>query len=339
MTSADRLAPSQGGPAEMFVRHPDNPIITAADLPRMVNAVFNPGATVFEGQTLLLLRVENRTGLSHLVVARSPDGYGDWSVEHDRGMFAQTSTSEEAWGIEDPRITQVGDEYLIVYTGYSATGPLILLASTRDFVHFDRRGVLQPPEDKDAALLPTTFDGRWALIHRPTAQMPGFGAHIWLSWSPDLHHFGDAKVLLPARRGGWWDANTVGLGPPPMLTHAGWLLCYHGVRTTVSGAIYRLGLALLDRDDPGRVIARGNEWVFGPSASYERSGDVPDVVFPCGWILDGDGDTIRMYYGAADSVVCLATASLKALLDHVMTHPCADGESSHPPGLAPGIGN
>ncbi len=214
MTSADPPAPSRGGLAEMFVRHPGNPIITAADLPRMVNAVFNPGATVFEGQTLLLLRVEDRTGLSYLVVARSPDGYGNWTVERDRGMFAQTSTFEEHWGVEDPRITRVGDEYLIVYTGFSTTGPLVLLASTRDFVHFDRRGVLQSPENKDAALLPTTFDGRWALIHRPTAQMPGLGAHIWLSWSPDLRHFGDSKVLLPARRGGWWDANTVGPGPP-----------------------------------------------------------------------------------------------------------------------------
>ena len=309
MTSAEGPAPSRGGPSEMFVRHPANPIITAADLPRMVNAVFNPGATVFDGQTLLLLRVEDRTGLSHLVVARSPDGYRHWIVELDRGMFAQTSTVEEAWGIEDPRITRAGDEYHIVYTGYSTTGPLVLLASTRDFVH---------------------FNGRWALIHRPTAQTPGVGSHIWLSWSPDLRHFGDAKVLLPARRGGWWDANTVGLGPPPMLTPAGWLLCYHGVRTTVSGAIYRLGLALLDRDNPGRVIARSNEWVFGPSAPYERSGDVPDIVFPCGWILDDDGDTIRMYYGAADTVVCVATASLKALLNHVMTHPFTDTESLHP---------
>ena len=121
MTSADRLTPSQGNSAEMFLRHPGNPIITAADLPRMVNAVFNPGATVFEGETLLLLRVEERTGHSHLVVGRSPNGYSNWTVEHDRGMFAQTSTFEEHWGIEDPRITQVGNEYLIVYTGYSTT--------------------------------------------------------------------------------------------------------------------------------------------------------------------------------------------------------------------------
>jgi len=341
MSSADRLIPPQGNPAEMFLRHPGNPIITAADLPSVVNAVFNPGATVFEGETLLLLRVEERTGLSHLVVGRSPNGYSNWTVERDRGMFAQTSTFEEHWGIEDPRITQVGNEYLIVYTGYSTTGALVLLASTRDFVHFDRRGVLQPPEDKDAALFPTRFGGRWALIHRPTPQMPGVGTHIWLSWSPDLRHFGDAKVLLAARHGAWWDANKVGLGPPPMLTHAGWLVCYHGVHTTPSGAIYRLGLALLDRDDPTRVVARSNEWVFGPSTHYERTGDVADVVFPCGWILDDDGDTIRMYYGAADSVVCLATASLKALLDHVMTHPCAEGDSSHLPAppTAPTIGD
>lgn len=325
MTPADRA-----DVREMFVRHPANPIITAADLPRMVNAVFNPAATIFEGQTLLLLRVEDRSGLSHLVVARSADGYGDWIVEADRGMFAQTSKFDEHWGIEDPRITRVGDEYLIVYTGFSTSGPLILLASTRNFVDFDRRGVLQPPDDKDAALFPTTFDGRWALIHRPAAQMPGVGTNMWLSWSPDLRHFGEARVVLPARRGGWWDANKVGLGPPPLLTKAGWLICYHGVRTTASGSIYRLGLAVLDRDNPTRLVARGNEWVFGPTTDYERTGDVPDVVFPCGWILEDDGDTIRMYYGAADSVVCLATASLAELLDHVLKHPADDVSAPYP---------
>ncbi len=310
--------------AELFVRHPHNPILTAADVPEVVNAVFNPAATVFEGETLLLLRVEDRTGRSDLIVARSANGYDNWTVEPDRGMFAETASFEERWGIEDPRITRVGDEYLIVYTGYSADGPLVMLASTKDFVQFDRRGVLQSPYDKDAALFPIRFNGRWGLMHRPTPSTPGIRAHVWLSWGPDLGHFGNAGLLIPARRGGWWDANRVGVGPPPMPTSAGWLICYHGVRTTVSGAIYRLGLALLDRDDPTRVIARGNDWVFGPSAPYERSGDVPNVVFPCGWILDDDGDTIRMYYGAADSVVCLATASLKALLDHVMTHRSAD---------------
>jgi predicted GH43/DUF377 family glycosyl hydrolase len=308
-------------PRELFQRFDGNPIIRAADFPRMVNATFNPAAVEFGGETLLLVRVEERSGLSHLAVATSTNGRTGWTLDRDRVLRSDTERDEEYWGIEDPRITQVGDEYLIVYTGFSTSGPLVCLAVTRDFVSFERRGVLLPPEDKDAALFPTLFAGRWALLHRPSPAMGGLGANVWLSWSPDLRHWGDARVLLPARRGGWWDANKVGLGPPPMLTDHGWLVCYHGVKVTASGSLYRLGLALLDRDHPDVVLARGDEWIFGPHALYERSGDVGDVVFPCGWILRDDGDTIDMYYGAADSVVCLATASLRRLVDHVQTHP------------------
>ena len=309
---------------ELFHRHPDNPILRAQDFPTMVNAVFNPGVTMFEGKTLLLVRVEERSGLSGFAVVTSEDGRTNWVIDEDRFLHPLTDSFPEHWGIEDARITQVGDEYLILYTGFSPGGTLICLAVTRDFRTFDRKGIVMSPEDKDSALFPTTFGGRWALIHRPAPASKELGSHVWLSWSPDLHHWGDAKVLIPARRGGWWDANRVGLGPPPMLTESGWLICYHGVRSTVSGSIYRLGLALLDRDDPSRVLVRGNEWIFGPAAEYERSGDVPDVVFPCGWILREDGDTIDMYYGAADSTVCLATASLTELLDHLHAHPCTD---------------
>jgi predicted GH43/DUF377 family glycosyl hydrolase len=306
---------------ELFQRFEGNPIITAVDFPKMVNAVFNPGATEFEGRTLLLMRVEHRTGLSSLVVATSDDGLTGWQIDPARGLDPDPDLLEECWGIEDPRITRIDDEYFVVYVGYSAYGPLVSLAKTRDFIRWERCGVLQPPEDKDAALFPMTFDGRWALIHRPVPAAAALGAHVWMSYSPDLNYWGEAHVLLPARRGGWWDANKVGLGPPPLLTKAGWLICYHGVRVTASGSIYRLGLALLDRDDPSKVLARGNEWIFGPQAPYEQSGDVPDVVFPCGWILRDDGDTLHLYYGAADSVVCVATASLAQLLDHLEVHP------------------
>lgn len=324
-------------PRDLFRRYEGNPIILPEQFPQMVNAVFNPGAVVFEDETLLLVRVEDRSGVSSLHVATSKDGRTGWTIDLDRALQPQLDGFAEHWGVEDPRITRVGDEFLIVYTGFSAGGALISLAVTRDFRTYDRRGVVMSPEDKDAALFPTTFDGRWALIHRPSPATPSLGAHVWLSFSPDLHHWGDSQVLLPARRGGWWDANRVGLGPPPLLTSAGWLVCYHGVRTTVAGSIYRLGLALLDRDHPECVIARGNEWVFGPAAPYERAGDVPDVVFPCGWILRDDGDTLDMYYGAADFTVCLATASLADLLDHLESHPCSGamsagtGDSPHDP--------
>jgi predicted GH43/DUF377 family glycosyl hydrolase len=318
--------PTTPDPRELFQRYEGNPLIRASDFPRMVNATFNPAAVEIEGETLLLVRVEERSGLSHLAVATSANGRTGWVLDRGRVMLPDSDRYEEHWGIEDPRITRVGDEYFIVYTGFSMSGPLVCLAVTRDFVNFDRRGVLLPPEDKDAALFPTLFAGRWAMIHRPSPAISGLGAHVWLSWSPDLRHWGDARVILPARRGGWWDANKVGLGPPPLLTEHGWLVCYHGVKVTASGSVYRLGLALLDRDRPETVIARGDEWVFGPQAAYERAGDVPDVVFPCGWILRDDGDTLDMYYGAADSFVALASASLRQLIDHLESHPARDDD-------------
>lgn len=233
---------------------------------------------------------------------------------------------------------------MIVYTGFSSDGPLVCLASTRDFRTYERRGVLMPAEDKDAALFPCQFDGRWGLIHRPMATTPSYAArswlswlrkgvttgflrppplhqaHIWLSWSRDLRRWDEHTVLLPARDGAWWDANKVGLSTPPLLTPQGWLILYHGVRTTAAGAIYRTGLALLDTEEPDRVLARSSEWLFGPAAPYERTGDVDQVVFPCGWLLDDDGDTLRIYYGAADTSVCVATASLAALLDWLSRH-------------------
>jgi predicted GH43/DUF377 family glycosyl hydrolase len=167
------------------------------------------------------------------------------------------------------------------------------------------------PDDKDAALLPHRIDGRWAMIHRP---MTPLGAHIWISYSPDLRHWGGHRIMLEARRGGWWDANKIGLCCPAIETSRGWLLLYHGVRRTASGSLYRLGLALFDIDSPEKCLLRGDSWIFGPEAEYERIGDVHDVVFPCGFTTAEDGDTIRVYYGAADSCIALAQTSVRALL-------------------------
>ena len=305
---------------ELFRRYPGNPILTADLWPQMVNTVFNPGVVVHDGQTILLVRVEDRTGISRLCVARSTDGYTDWDVQNDSGLIPQTESFAERWGIEDARITRCGDEYMITYTGFSAGGPLVCLAATKDFKTFERHGVIMPPDNKDAALFPTRFGDRWALLHRPIPNYAQMGAHIWISFSPDLRHWGDTELLLEAERGSWWDAGKIGLGPPPLETEQGWLLCYHGVKTTAAGAIYRLGLALLDLEDPRKVLARSNEWVFAPTARYEDHGDVPNVVFPCGWVLEHDNDTIRMYYGAADTCIGVATSSLSELLDHLHAH-------------------
>jgi predicted GH43/DUF377 family glycosyl hydrolase len=146
------------------------------------------------------------------------------------------------------------------------------------------------------------------------------GAHIWLSYSSDLEHWSDHRRILAAREGAWWDANKVGLSCPLIETPDGWLMIYHGVRATSSGVLYRLGLALFDLHQPEHCLLRGDEWVFAPEAAYERAGDVDNVVFPCGYTIGEDGDTLYMYYGAADSCIALATASIRALLAWLHLH-------------------
>jgi predicted GH43/DUF377 family glycosyl hydrolase len=301
--------------APLFTRYKENPILTRKDWPYPVNSVFNAGATLLKnGETLLLCRVEDCTGLSHLCAARSANGVDGWIIDPQPTLKASPREfPEEIWGIEDPRITYVPelDKYAVAYTSFSRGGPGVSLAMTRDFKHFERFGVIMQPEDKDAALLPRKIGNYWALIHRPVTSL---GAHMWISYSPDLHHWGSHKIMLEARRGGWWDANKIGLCSPPIETAKGWLTIYHGVRQTASGSIYRLGLALFDLNKPELCLQRGDCWMFGPEALYERGGDVSDVVFPCGQTIAADGDTIHLYYGAADSCMALATGSIRALL-------------------------
>jgi predicted GH43/DUF377 family glycosyl hydrolase len=305
----------------LFRRHPANPILTGKDWPYSMNSVFNAGATLLaDGTTLLLCRVEDRRGLSHLCVARSVNGVDNWHVDGDPTLMpCPEKYPEELWGIEDPRLTYVPEleQYAVTYTSYSRGGPGVSLALTKDFATFQRFGVILSPDDKDAALLPRRINGFWALIHRP---MTPLGCHIWISYSPDLRHWGSHKLMLEARRGAWWDANKIGMSPPPLETARGWLMIYHGVRRTPSGSLYRLGLALFDLQQPEKCLLRGDSWIFGPEAAYERSGDVHDVVFPCGYTLAPDGDTINLYYGAADCCIALAQGSVRSLLSWLDTH-------------------
>ena len=305
----------------LFKRHPNNPILSAADWPYPAHSVFNPGATLLnDGTTLLLCRVEDRTGHSHLCAARSANGTDGWVIDPEPTLSADPERHpDERWGIEDPRITFVAElgKYVIAYTAFGTGGPGVALALTEDFRHFERCGLAMQPDDKDAALLPRRVRGNFALLHRP---MTDSGAHIWMSFSPDLSNWGNHKLLLVARKGAWWDANKVGLSPPLIETPEGWLMIYHGVRHTAAGCLYRLGLALFALDDPARCLLRGDEWIFGPEAPYECNGDVGHVTFPCGYTLGEDGDTVRLYYGAADTSVALATGSISELLRWLAEH-------------------
>jgi predicted GH43/DUF377 family glycosyl hydrolase len=300
-------------------RYEGNPILSPDGWPYPANATFNPGATLFRGETLLLVRVEDCRGFSHLTLARSKDGIKDWEIDTEPALYPEAHINEEQWGLEDPRITWLEEEerYAVTYVSFSRGGPVVSLALTEDFKNFVKHGSLLPPEDKDACLFPRRFKTdhgkRYALIHRPIIRGE---AHIWISFSPDLKHWGDHQILIPTRPG-WWDHTRVGLGPQPIETPWGWLIFYHGVRQTASGSLYRVGAALLDLEDPTQVICRTDEWIMSPKESFEWLGDVPGVVFPTGAIVDEENDQIRLYYGAADRYTGLAFLPYREFIQYL----------------------
>ena len=199
------MPPKNGLHETLFHRHPSNPILSSAGWPYPCNTVFNAGATLLaDGTTVLLCRVEDRRGHSHFCVARSTNGFDGWDIDNPPTL------------VPDPRVTWVPElrKYAIVYTSYSHAGPSVALAFTEDFKTFKRHGEIMLPENKDAALLPRRIGKNWALIHRPVSSISS-GAHVWISYSPDLRHWGSHKIILRARKGPWWDANKIGLSPPP----------------------------------------------------------------------------------------------------------------------------
>lgn len=303
---------------ELFRRYGRGPLLTPADAPFHANGVLNPGVAEVDGEVVLLVRIENRQGISEIRVARSRNGVDGWQC--GERPFLQPDLPEypfEEWGCEDARVTKIGpQEWVIAYTAYSRYGPAVGLATTTDFVTATRLGVVLSPTNKDATVFPRRFDGEWIMLHRPVT---GGMEHIWYVSSPqDLVHWSLPGVLLAERGGPWWDGLRIGVGAPPIETPEGWLLIYHGVKEMANRPVYRLGLALLDRGNPRRVLARASEWCFAPERDYEQRGLVPNVVYTCGALERGD--EVWMYYGGADTVIGLAIAKLSDLLAFVHRH-------------------
>lgn len=303
---------------DLFQRHPNNPILTVNELPVHAIAVYNPGVAEVNGEVVLLLRVELADGRSSLYVARSKDGVNNWEIS-DTPLLAPDDPDSpiaeyETIGCEDPRLTYIEElgEWLIAYVAVSDAGPAVALAKTKDFKTAERIGIVLTPPNKDAALFPRRINGRWFMLHRP---MSSGIEHIWLAESPDLIHWGNPKIVLRERGGSWWDGVRVGAGNVPIETPEGWLIIYHGVKEVAGTPSYRLGLALLDLDDPSKLIARCRYPVFSPNADYERIGNGLNIVFTCGALMRGD--EIWLYYGAADTCVGLAIAKLSDLLEAV----------------------
>jgi predicted GH43/DUF377 family glycosyl hydrolase len=289
-------------------------VLTAAQFPRPVNSAFNAAATRFNGQTLLLARVEDLTGSSCLWLARSDDGL-DFTPDPEPAMVPANEDpfqAVERCSLEDPRITRIDDTFFFTYVAYSKYGCVTGLARTDDFETYERVAVVTLPDNKDIVLFPEKIGGLYAKLDRPATRPPSIG-DMWISFSPDLVYWGDPRpVMKPRPRK--WDEYKIGGGAPPIRTEQGWLEIYHGVRSTAAGLIYRLGAVLLDLQEPWRVVGRAAEAILSPIAAEDFLGNVGNVVFSCGAILEDDGE-LKVYYGAADQVMCLATAPVDGVLD------------------------
>jgi len=292
-----------GGTGMKLQRYAGNPILTPVPYePWESRTVFNCGVAQRDDEVILIYRAQGKgSNVSRLGFALSHDGFR--FARLDQPVFVPEE-EYESWGVEDPRLTRFGDTWYMVYTAWSPLGIQVAMASTRDFFTWQRHGIVLPgPDNKDAAIFPDKIAGRYAMLHRiPPA--------IWLAYSDDLLHWGDYQKILDPRPGNW-DGLKIGAGGPPLKTDRGWLCIYHGVSPD---RVYRLGVVLLDLNDPAKVINWPAAPILQPKEPWELAGDVPNVVFTCGTATRGDDYLV--YYGGADKVIAVATANQADLLDY-----------------------
>jgi len=296
-------------------RHAQNPIITPGDMPVPCSSVFNCGATMFEGEVLLLLRAEDMARDNEFYVARSEDGV-NFRIS-DTPIDYPLRDTEDRW-LEnrfDMRITPLDGCYYVTHASWlGGYGSCIGLARTTDFQHFEPVGELSTPSNRNAALFPEKIGGRYARLERP--QDIDGGGRIWISFSPDLLHWGQSRpVVLPATP---WSRCKTGAGAIPIKTDRGWLCIYHATSKNCATENYYLGVMLLDLHNPEHVIAAPRQFILQPETPYECMGQVPNVVFTNGAVLMPDG-TVNIYYGGADTRICLAQVPLDDLLDYCVT--------------------
>ncbi|HYG37265.1 MAG TPA: glycoside hydrolase family 130 protein [Cytophagales bacterium] len=246
------------------------------------------------------------TTLSHLRLVCSDDGINFYIPEGYEPIFGQGIL--ESFGIEDCRVTQIEDTFYLTYTEVSPYGVGVGMICTKDWKTFDRKGMIIPPHNKDCALFDQKIGGKYFALHRPSSPVLG-GNYIWIAESPDLLHWGNHKCIATSRKN-MWDSARVGAGASPIFTEEGWLEIYHGADEKHR---YCLGALLLDLKDPSKVLARSHSPIMEPTAEYERTGFFGNVVFTNGHIVEGD--TIKMYYGASDEVICAAEFSIAEILN------------------------
>jgi beta-1,4-mannooligosaccharide/beta-1,4-mannosyl-N-acetylglucosamine phosphorylase len=306
------------GSSSVLWRSTHNPIITRDAVPR-ANSIFNSAVVAYEKGFAGVFRVDDKRRVMNVHAGRSDDGV-EWMIEPEPIAFelADARVAELQQCFEhayDPRVTWLDDRFYVTWcTGYH--GPTIGVAYTHDFETFHRLENAFLPFNRNGVLFPRRIGDQYAILSRPSdAGHTAFG-DIFYSESPDLVHWGRHRhVLEPVPFS--WQSTKIGAGPTPVETDEGWLLLYHGVLTSCNGFVYSMGAALLDLEEPWKVVARAADYLLAPHMPYEQVGDVPNVVFPCAVLVDREAGRLTVYYGGADTVVCLAHGHVSELLDFV----------------------
>jgi beta-1,4-mannooligosaccharide/beta-1,4-mannosyl-N-acetylglucosamine phosphorylase len=316
----------------MLKRNPINPVVTREDIPNIgpavndVSSVFNPGAVKFNGKYILLLRVQNRGRETFIMKAVSEDGV-KFTVEPKVVDFKGLElVKEKVYHIYDARITKLDGTYYVMFAMDMDKGCQLGLAQTDDFEDFKFIGIVSNGDVRNGVLFPEKVNGKYLRFDRPNKVQleggPSSGSAIYLSASDDLINWTEVKQVMGGRFH-YWDEN-IGSGPSPIKTREGWLHIYHGIALHFASAnIYQAGVALHDLNDPSIILYRGKYNILEPREIYELAGQVPNVVFPCGAVVeeyDEEGfalpdSPVKIYYGGADTVVGLATATIRELIE------------------------
>ena len=304
------------GCSDVVWRYSANPIIPR-DLIPSSNSIFNSAVVPYQDAYAGVFRCDNKARSMQLHAGRSVDGV-NWSIDNDRIQFqpanAQTAEINAFQYAYDPRVVWIEDRYYVTWcNGYH--GPTIGVGYTHDFVTFYQLENAYLPFNRNGVLFPRKIKGRYAMLSRPSDNGHTPFGDIYLSSSPDMIHWGRHRFVMGVKGG--WQSTKIAAGPTPIETPEGWLMIYHGVLTSCNGFVYSFGAALLDLEQPWKVMYRTAPYLLSPQTLYECVGDVPNVAFPCAALHDQPTGRLAIYYGGADTVTALAFAHIDELIAYV----------------------
>lgn len=304
---------------DIVYRWEGNPLISISDLGFKCADIHNAGAVSFEEEILLLVTLEHLSGQRSIHLARS-DTKGYYQVE-EAPFLRPSSDSKykqhELHGVLDGRVTFLEGMYYIMYNSLGEHGYRLALAKTKDFRSVEKIGLISEPDTKAGTLFPARIKGRYARLERT-----GCDNSIWITYSDDLIYWGSSELVISPREG-FWDSDRIGAGAPPFEIDQGWLVLYYGAKETSAGPIFKIGTVILDKEEPSRVIGRSNIPILSPRGNYERIGDVPNVVFTTGAIVDSNG-YLDIFYGASNSCICVGTTTVEEIIKN-----CIDSKEEY----------